>query len=163
MSLPRPALQLMTDASLYGWSGVLLPQSVSGVWPPSCQGMSINWLELMAIKLSLEHLAPLLQGRCVLLSDNTTSVACIEQQGTYRSDALMSLSRDVLEFCQRLSITLVPRHLCGELNSLADRQSRYGPVGAEWSLDDETFLWLCQLAGPFQVDLFATRENPRLP
>ena len=164
MSLPRPALQLMTDASLYGWSGVLLPQSVSGVWPPSCQGMSINWLELMAIKLSLEHFAPLLRGQCVLLlSDNTTSVACIERQGTYRSDALMSLSRDVLEFCQRLSITLVPRHLCGELNSLADRQSRYGPVGAEWSLDDETFLWLCRLAGPFQVDLFATRENARLP
>ena len=164
MSLPRPALQLMTDASLHGWGGVLLPQSVSGVWPPSFRDMSINWLELMAIKLSLEHFAPLLQGRCVLLlSDNTTSVACIERQGTYRSDSLMSLSRDVLEFCQEFSITLVPRHLCGELNTLADRQSRSGPVGAEWSLDDETFQWLSHLAGPFQVDLFATRDNARLP
>ena len=164
MSLPCPALQLMTDASLHGWGGVLLPQSVSGVWPPSFRDMSINWLELMAVKLSLEHFAPLLQGQCVLLlTDNTTSVACIERQGTYRSDALMSLSRDVLEFCQRLSISLVPRHLCGALNTLADRQSRSGPVGAEWSLDDVTFLWLSRLAGPFQVDLFATRDNARLP
>ena len=75
----------------------------------------------------------------------------------------MSLSQDVLEFCQRLSITLVPRHLCGDLNALADRQSRSGPVGAEWSLDDGTFQWLSRLAGPFQVDLFATRDNARLP
>ena len=164
MSLPHPALQLMTDASLYGWGGVLLPQSVSGVWPPSFQGMSINWLELMAVKLSLEHFAPLLRGQCVLLlSDNVTSVACLERQGTYRSDTLMSLSRDILVFCQELSISLVPRHLSGDLNTLADRQSRLGPVGAEWSLDAETFLWLSRLAGPFQVDLFATRDNARLP
>lgn len=164
MSLPCPALQLMTDASLQGWGGVLLPQSVSGVWPPSFQGMSINWLELMAVKLSLEHFAPLLQGQSVLLlTDNSTSVACIERQGTYRSDALMSLSRTILEFCQAQSILLVPRHLSGDLNTLADRQSRLGPVGAEWSLDDETFLWLSRLVGPFQVDLFATRDNARLP
>ena len=164
MSLPRPALQLMTDASLYGWGGVLLPQSVSGVWPPSFQGMSINWLELMAIKLSLEHFTPFLRGQSVLLlSDNTTSVACIERQGTYRSEALMSLSQDILEFCQRHSISLVPRHLSGDLNVLADRQSRLGPVGAEWSLDEATFLWLSRLAGPFQVDLFATRDNAQLP
>ena len=75
----------------------------------------------------------------------------------------MSLSRDILEFCQGLSISLVPRHLSGDLNTLADRQSRLGPVGAEWSLDSETFLWLSRLAGPFQVDLFATRDNARLP
>ena len=164
MSLPRPALQLMTDASLYGWSGVLLPWSTAGVWPPSFRGRSINWLELMAVKLSLEHYAPLLQGQSVLLlSDSTTSVACIERQGTYRSESLMSLSQAILEFCQSLSISLVPRHLCGDLNVLADRRSRRGPVGAEWSLDETTFLWLSRLAGPFQVDLFATRENARLP
>ena len=164
MSLPCPALQLMTDAYLQGWGGLLLPQSVLGVWPPSFRGMSINWLELMAVKLSLEHFAPLLQGQSVLLlTDNSTSVACIERQGTYRSDSLMSLSQTILEFCQAQSILLVPRHLSGDLNTLADRQSRLGPVGAEWSLDDETFLWLSRLAGPFQVDLFATRDNARLP
>ena len=75
----------------------------------------------------------------------------------------MALTQDILEFCQVSSISLVPRHLSGELNTLADRQSRLGPVGAEWSLDDTTFQWLSLLAGPFQVDLFATRENTRLP
>ncbi|CAL4063487.1 unnamed protein product, partial [Meganyctiphanes norvegica] len=82
MSLPTPSLHLMTDSSLYGWSGVLLPHSVSGVWPPSYAGMSINWLELMAVKNSLQEFVLLLQGQCVLLmSDNTTSVACLRRQG----------------------------------------------------------------------------------
>ena len=164
MSLPTPSLHLMTDSSLYGWSGVLLPHSVSGVWPPSYAGMSINWLELMAVKNSLQEFVLLLQGQCVLLmSDNTTSVACLRRQGTYRSAELMSLSRSILEFCQLHSITLVPRHLRGDLNTLADLHSRFGPVGSEWSLDRHTFLWLCRLSGPFQVDLFATRDNAQLP
>ena len=50
--VPPPSLQLMTDASLTGWSGVLLPLSVSGYWPPSCTGSPIHWLELMAVMLS---------------------------------------------------------------------------------------------------------------
>ena len=164
MSQPVPSLQLMTDASLHGWSGVLLPNPVSGVWPPSFRRMSINWLELMAVKLSLEHFSHLLRGRSVLLlSDNSTAVSCLRRQGTYRSEALLSLSLDILEFCQSLDITLVPRHLSGELNVLADRHSRKGPVGSEWSLDSVTFQWLSRLAGPFQVDLFATRDNAHLP
>ena len=31
MSIPTPTLQLMTDASLIGWGGILLPDSISGV------------------------------------------------------------------------------------------------------------------------------------
>lgn len=164
MSLPVPSLQLMTDASFHGWGGVLLPYFASGVWPPSYSHLSINWLELMAVKLSLEHFSDFLQGQSVLLlSDNSTTVSCLVHQGTYRSLDLFSLSREILEFCQSLSISLVPRHLCGELNVLADSHSRKGPVGAEWSLDSTTFQWLSRLAGPFQVDLFATRDNAHLP
>ena len=90
-------------------------------------------------------------------------MSCLKRQGTYRSDPLLYLSQEILEFCQSLAILLVPRHLSGELNVLADRHSRRGPVGAEWSLDQETFLWLSRLTDPFQVDLFATRENAQVP
>ncbi|CAL4115142.1 unnamed protein product, partial [Meganyctiphanes norvegica] len=69
----------------------------------------------------------------------------------------------ILEFCLLHSITLVPKHLPGGLNVLADRGSRSDPITTEWSLDKETFGWLSSLAGPFQVDLFATRENTQLP
>ena len=163
MSLPATSVTLMTDSSLYGWSGILLPHSTSGVWPPSFSGMSINWLELMAIKYSLLEFVDLLRDRDVLLmSDNTTSVACIRHQGTYRSADLMNLTRDILEFCQHHSITLVLRHLSGNLNALADLHSRRDPVGAEWSLDKHTFAWVSQLVERLQVDLFATRDNNQL-
>ena len=164
MSLPVPSLQLMTDASLSGWGGVLLPHRVSGLWPSSWAGMSINWLELQAIFLSLQHFLPFLKGQCVqVMSDNTTAVACLLHQGTLRSDSLMSLSQQILEFCQIHSILPIPKHLCGSLNVLADQESRLSPVQTEWSLDRETFEWLSSLAGPFQVDLFATRDNTQLP
>ena len=164
MSLPLPSLHLMTDASSTGWGGTLLPYSTSGIWPAALLEQSINWLELKAVHLSLQHFLPLLAGNCVqLLSDNTTAVACLLHQGTLRSDALLDLSVEILEFCLLHSIVLVPKHLSGSLNVLADRASRSGPITTEWSLDSETFAWLDSNFGPFQVDLLATRENHQLP
>ena len=163
MSLPTPSVSLMTDSSLYGWSGIILPHSASGVWPQSYASRSINWLELMAVRLSLEEFLHVVRGRSVLLmSDNTTSIACIQHQGTYRSSDLMALTKDILEFCQLHSITLIPRHISGDLNSLADLHSREGAVGTEWSLDHRTFQWILCHFGPLQIDLFANRYNSQL-
>lgn len=164
MSQPIPSLQLMTDASRTGWGGVLIPYSASGTWPTSYASCSTNWLELQAVFLSVLHFLPLLQGRCVqLLSDNTTVIACILRQGTLRSPSLMDLSTSILEFCFAHSISLVPKHLSGSLNVLADQGSRSAPISTEWSLDADTFRWVVSLSGPLQVDLFATRENHQLP
>ena len=163
MSIPVPQLQLMTDASLSGWSGVLLPYRVSGHWPGEYRDRSINWLELQAVFRALQHFLWCLKGRSVLiLCDNTTVVSCLLHQGTLRSGSLMALSQQVLEFCYSHSILPVPKYLQGSLNVLADSGSRQLPVQTEWELDGETFQWLSSLAGPFQVDLFATRDNAKL-
>ena len=164
MSLPVPTLQLMTDASRSGWGGVLIPHSTSGTWPDAYQSYSVNWLELQAIFLSLQHFLPLLRGNCVqILSDNSTAVACILHQGTLRSPSLMDLTTAVLEFCMEHSICLIPKHLSGSLNVLADQGSRPNPISTEWSLDERTAAWACSLTVAPQVDLFATRENHQLP
>ena len=163
MSIPTPTLQLMTDASLTGWGGVLLPDSISGVWSKNQQRMSINWLELKAIQLSLIYFLPVIKGRLLLiLTDNTTAVSCIRRQGTLRSEPLMSLSKKILEFCFDHKITLVPKHLPGRLNVLADSRSRQTPIDTEWSLDLTTFNTLWHHFGPFSIDLFANRENNKL-
>ncbi|CAL4062424.1 unnamed protein product, partial [Meganyctiphanes norvegica] len=99
----------------------------------------------------------------LIMSDNTTAVACLLHQGTLRSDSLMCLSQSILEYCLLHSITPVPKHLCGALNVVADQGSRRGVISTEWSLDVRTFQWISSLAGPFQVDLFATRYNTHLP
>ena len=88
------------------------------------------------------------------MSDNSTAVACIRNQGTQRSVSLLNLSRKLLEFCEAQNITPIPKHLPGKFNVLA--------VQTEWSLDQATFNHLWKRHGPFGCDLFATRFNRQL-
>ena len=164
MSIPTPSLQLMTDASRKAWSGVLLPHRIRGKWSVQDKYHSTNWLELKAILLSLQKFLPLLQNKNVLImTDNSTAVSCIRRQGSLSSRHLMSLTTELLRFCYRHNISLVPKHLSGNLNVLADQGSRLSPVSTEWSLDRHTFNWIWDQWGPFQVDLFATRFNKKIP
>ena len=147
MSIPTPTLQLMTDASEVGWSGVLLPEDlrIEGLWPQNSSSCSMNWLELQAVSLSLGHFLPQLQGRLVLImTDNTTVVSCLRRQSTLRSETLMSLSKVILEFCHLHDITLVPKYQAGCLDVLADQGSFSCPVSMEYSLDNHNFEWLSQ-------------------
>ena len=158
-----PSQVLMTDASLWGWGGVVPPYQVHGIWEPEMRNRSMNWLELKAIHLALLHFLPLLKGRCVSLrSDNMTALACIRKQGSLISQDLWSLSREILVLSWQSKIRLVPQHLKGALNVLADKASRGSPISTEWSLDEVTFQDLCIKLGTPQVDLMATLENARL-
>ena len=164
MTTPPPSLELMTDASRSGWGATVLPHTISGSWPPSFHSRSINWLELQAVFLSLQGFLDILRDNCVLLmSDNTTVVSCLRKQGSLHSEDLMELTISIMEFCHSHGIRLVPKHLSGSLNVLADLESREGPISTEWSLDKATFQWVSSLSPPFQVDLFATRHNHQLP
>ena len=123
----------------------------------------MNWLELKAIQLSLLHFLPLLTGRCVSLrSDNVTALSCIRRQGSLTSRALWNLSREILVLAWQSRIRLVPQHLKGALNVLADKASRGTPISTEWSLDETSFQILCEGLGTPQVDLMATLENAKL-
>ena len=48
-------------------------------------------------------------------------------------------------------------------NVIADGLSRSKPLSSEWALDHQSFTWLCQREFVPSVDLFATRENHKLP
>ena len=113
---------------------------------------------------TIYNFAELLRGKSVrVLSDSMTALACIRHQGSVHSGDLYFLSKEILEFCQAQGISLVPVHLSGILNVLADQGSRQGPIVTEWSLDRYTFLQICYFMGFFpEVDLFATRFNSQL-
>ena len=161
---PVHQISLMTDASQDGWCGVLLPHRTVDTWPPEWFRHSMNWKELKAIHLSLLKFEPLLMGRTVrVLSDNTTALSCLRRQGTLRSASLNVLTSTILEFCREKGITLIPRHLQGVMNVLADQGSRLKPVATEWMLDQKTFASILAKFPGLQVDLFATRFNNRLP
>ena len=163
MRAPRPTLTLMTDASLDGWCGILLPRKVLGLWPASVRNLSMNWKELKAIHLALLELQHHLRGKSIqLLSDNTTAIACLKRQGSVRHAHLHTLAAEILILCRDWSISLHPVHLRGVLNVLADQGSRIHPIVTEWTLDKATFNWILHLVPDLQVDLFATRENSQL-
>ena len=158
-----PSIVLMTDASLWGWGAVLSPLQARGPWGPEELSHSMNWLELKAIHLALLHFLPQLEGRCVSLrSDNMTALSCVRRQGSLASPYLWSLSREILVLAWDSGIRLVPLHLQGSLNVLADKASRASPISTEWSLDDLSFQLLCVRHGLPQVDLMATLENAKI-
>ena len=75
----------------------------------------------------------------------------------------MLLTEEIYELCDHLNVSLVPRHLQGVLNVLADAGSRSHPISTEWMLDKSTFRRIAALPAVFpQVDLFATRDNHQL-
>ena len=163
MHIPNPSEELMTDASLFGWSGVLLPRRVEGEWPPSLWFHSMNWKELQAILLTVRYFLPRLRGKVIKVwSDNMTALACIRRQGSVHSPALLDLASSLLILCHHHNITLIPAHIQGVLNVLADSGSRRGPISTEWTLDPQSFKEICHLWGRPQVDLFATRYNTQL-
>ena len=73
MRLPEAEVELMTDASGTGWSGVLLPRRVEGKWSPREALHPITWKELKAVQLSLLHFVSDLEEKVVrVYSDSST-------------------------------------------------------------------------------------------
>ena len=101
MHVDPPDQIVMTDASEFGWCGILLPHRVEGIWPLSLSNKSMNWKELEAIRFTLLHFSPLLKANTVkVLSDNTTALACLSRQGSLASTPLWELTKVILEFCR---------------------------------------------------------------
>ena len=129
---PHPDLDIMTDASGYGWSGVLPPFLIKDSWTPLELSSSINWRELKAVFNTIEFLRESLSGKVFRIhTDNQVALFCMRRMGSIRSGDLNDLSRRLLLSCRVLGITLVPVHIKGILNVLADQGSRDGPIPTE--------------------------------
>jgi hypothetical protein len=74
------------------------------------------------------------------------------------------LTWDLFQLCACLGIELIPRHIPGQRNILADALSRADClVQTEWTLHQEVVRTLLGMWDSPTVDLFATRLNKRLP
>ena len=160
---PVPEMTIITDASSYGWGGHLGDQTASGTWQPQEKLRHINWLELQAVWLTLQHFLPQLGGTVVeVLSDNMTTVSYINKQGGTHSLSLCRLALDLWEWCDEHRIIISAVHLAGESNVLADALSRGNYCLTEWTLHRPTSESLWQVwERPF-VDMFASK-NAQFP
>jgi hypothetical protein len=158
---PHPDLTLFSDASKEGWGAHIEDSQALGIWDLTLARNNINWLELEAVSRALQAFLPLIRGKKVaIMTDNTTVVGQIRNQGGTRSATLSALTSRILQWADNQHITLIPCYLPGKLNVIADQLSRSSQIiQTEWSLHPEITSAIWNLWTKPHVDLFVSHLN----
>ena len=132
-----------------------------GSWTPQEVSNHINWKELKAVHLCLRAFqSSVLHQNIRVQSDNKTTVALINRQGTVHSRLLHSTTHNLLTWCHHKGIWLHAVYLPGTLNVLADRLSRPNQaLGLEWSLHPSSLEPMFRHWGKPMIPMFATRPT----
>lgn len=157
-----PETVLLTDASNKGWGATIEGTSTGGMWNDQEIKKHINVLELKAALFGLKALCSHLSNTCIkLMTDNSTTVACINKMGSTK-EACNDVTREIWLWCLEKDIFLLAAHIPGVDNVIADEESRKDRSSAEWKLDRNIFLEIERISGPFHIDLFASRVNAQI-
>ena len=155
---------ITTDASLSGWGATHEGRVARGVWSGSFKLAHINYLELMAVMLALQHFQRFVSGCHVLVrTDNTTTMSYINKQGGLRSSKLHALAHRLTLWCNEHLLSVRAAHIPGIQNTGADLLSRGRYLYAAWSLNQAVANQIWERFGRPQVDLFASEENSKCP
>ena len=149
---------LYTDSCTQGWGAHLQELTASGIWSQDQSQLHVNVLELQAIWLGLKAFSQRVENaKVALMSDNTSAVAYLRNQGGTKSLPMSDLATYICLWAEKRGMTLIPCHLPGHLNVLADHLSRRGQILNQTIADRIFRAW----GRPF-VDLFALRINTKL-
>lgn len=161
---------LTTDASARGFGVTIRAYDQSldlrTQWrlPERQESRSSNWRELSAIAFALNRLGEAIKGATLCIrSDNTTSLACIRNQGS-RYQELTDVARGILLAAARHNIWLATEFVPGIQNVEADHLSRWffqDPAG--YQLHPLVLQEIQRRWGPLSIDLFASEANRLLP
>ena len=156
-------LYILMPQPLVG-GGVLGDLSTGGQWTPAESLYHINYLEIVAVLMTLKAFHNYVKDKHVrVFIDNTTAVGTINHMGTSHSKACNSAGRLVWDWCVSNGIWLSAAHIPGVFNTLADKESRQAVGSSEWALDPICFARAVQKARATpNIDLFASRLNYKL-
>ena len=158
---PHPTQEVCSDASKEGWGATLGEMRTCGTWNNSYRTWHINALELEAIRLTLLQFSKHLANTTVrLYCDNTTAVSYLRNEGGTYSPHLNLITEAILSWCDQFHTTVIPVHLPGSRNVVADSLSRQGKIlQGEWTLNRQVLCQVFDLWGTPSTDMFATRKN----
>ena len=123
--------RIESDASLIGWGASCQGTQTGGPWSQQEKTLHINGLELLAATLAVKtFLKDQENKRVLLLLDNQTAVAYINNLGGIVSAHATKLARGLWMWCLRRDILLTAQYLPGKENVKADTESRViAPTG----------------------------------
>ena len=157
-----PDIFITTDASTSGWGGVIGELETGGKWTPEEAAHHVNYLELLAVFLTLCTFCKDKARLHIRVStDNAITVAYLNGMGG-RKKQCNEVARRIWIWCKNRLIWITAAHLPGVENTRADKQSRDENSNTEWRLDTEIFRSICDVYGTPTVDLFASRLNYQL-
>ena len=160
----EPELRIQTDASANGWGGVWREQRTGGRWNQQEASHHINYLELLAVLLTIKALCGKFANLHIRVQcDNTTAVCYINNMSGSKSPDCNSVARQIWDYCVERNIWISASHLPGCENTEADRESRHFNDRTEWQLGPDIYHSITKQFGQPSIDLFASRLNKQCP
>ena len=162
--LRSPDIQLESDASRIGWGASYEGVQTGGPWSRQEKEYHINCLELLAATLAVKtFLKEQVNKRVLLLIDNQTAVACINNLDGTASAQATTLARQLWMWCLEREILISAQYLPGEENVRADTESRVMRDRSDWRLNPSIFQRILVHFPDRDIDLFASRLSFQLP
>lgn len=153
-----------SDASLIGWGATSQGIRTGGPWSRQEKPLHINCLELTAAFLAVKtFLKGQTNQRVLLLMDNQTAVAYVNNLGGTVSAKATQIAKDLWMWCLERQILVSAQYLPGKDNVIADMESRVMRDHSDWKLNPNVFQRIHSRFPSLNVDLFASRLSHQLP
>ena len=94
---------------------------------------------------------------------NVTAVTYVNQKDDTHSTVLCDLVLEIWKWCLQSQITLQAEHLLGQLNVVADLESRSLKDWWDWLFNPAVFQQIHHSLGLLHIDLFASSLTKQLP
>uniref|UniRef100_A0A1X7TD04 Reverse transcriptase RNase H-like domain-containing protein n=1 Tax=Amphimedon queenslandica TaxID=400682 RepID=A0A1X7TD04_AMPQE len=122
-----------------------------------------DWGSLVPAGVTTAHKLPRTNKSVLLLLDNQTAVAYVNNLGGTVSAQATKLARKLWMWCLQRDILLTAQHLPGKENVIADRESRVMKDRSKWMLNPVIFHEIQRHFPCLEINLFATRLSHQLP
>lgn len=157
----NPDLVITCDASNQGWGAVCDHTEIGGRWGDQETENHINFLELLAIDLSIKSFCKKARNIHVRIrSDNTCAVSYIKNMGG-KTRNCNDLAKSIWLWCIDRDIWISATYIPGRGN-VADFSSRHFNDNVEWKLEETVFTQIISIFGKPSIDMFASRLNKQV-